>query len=57
MANFKSLLVNARDMAQILQGLSYKVCSTLLPKFVVIESSVLIMGKSAIFNQCLVAIL
>ena len=39
-------------MAQILQSLSYKVCSTLLPKFVAIELPVLILGKSAIFNQC-----
>ena len=39
-------------MAQILQSLSYKVCSTLLPKFVATESSlhVLLLGKSAIFN-------
>ena len=43
-------------MARILQSLSYKVCSTLLPKFVAIKSS-LLLGKSAIFNQYLVAML
>ena len=57
--NFKLLLVkqNARAMAQILGSLSYKVCSTPSSKFVIIESSLRILGKSAIFSQCLVAML
>ena len=44
-------------MANILRSLSNKVFSTILPKFVVIQSSVLILGKSAFFNQCLVSML
>ena len=49
--------LNARNMAQILQSLCYKVCSTLLPKFVAIKSSLPLLDKSAIFNQYLVAML
>ena len=44
-------------MAQILQGLTYELFSTPFPKFVAIESSLLIPGKSAIFNQSLVAMM
>ena len=35
-------------MAEILQSLSYKVCSTPLPKFVATESSVRILGYQVI---------
>ena len=57
--NFKLLLVKqgARAIAQILGSLSYKVCSTPSPKFVIIEPSLSILGKSTIFSQCLVAML
>ena len=57
--NFKQPLVkqNGRAMAQILGGLGYKVCSSSSLKFVIIEPSLLILGKSAIFSQCLVAML
>ena len=44
-------------IAQILQSLSCKVCSTLLQKLVAVEASVLILDESAILNQCLVAML
>ena len=55
---FKPLLIieRARDMAQILQSFSCKVCSALLPKFVATESPVLILDKYTIFNQCLAAV-
>ena len=59
LTNFKLLLVkqNARATAQISGSLSYKVRSTPSPKFVIIELSLRILGKSAIFSQCLVAML
>ena len=44
-------------MNKILQGLSYKVYSTSLRKFKTSESSVLIIGKSAILSQRLVTML
>ena len=44
-------------MGQILQSLSYKVCSSFLPKFLAIKWSILTLGKSAIFSQYLVAML
>ena len=58
-ANFKLLVViqNTRDTALIMGSLSYKVCSTPSPKFVVIEPSLRILGTSTIFSQCLVAML
>ena len=43
------------DMAQIFLSLSYKVCSTSSPKFLITEPSLLTLGKSAFFSQCLVA--
>ena len=56
LANFKLLpaIQNARVMAQILESHTYKVCYTPLLKFVMIEPFLRILGKSAIFSQCLV---
>ena len=42
-------------MSKSLQGLSYKVYSTSLPKFKTSESSVLILGKSAILPPAALA--
>ena len=58
-AKFKLPLIlqNAWDMAQSLESLSYKVCSTLSPRFVTVEPSLLILGKSANLNQCVGATL
>ena len=58
-ANFQLLLAirNAWNVAQILGGLSYKVCSNSLPKFVTTEPSLLILGQSTIFSLCLVVML
>ena len=47
----------ASDKNKILQGLSYKVYPTSLPRFKTIESSVLIPGKSAILPECLFSML
>ena len=44
-------------MAQILQDLSYKVCSTMLPNFTSFGLFILVFGISAIIHQQLVAIL
>ena len=43
------------DMAQILQGLSYKVCFTMSPNFFAFGFSVIVFGMSAIIYQQLVA--
>ena len=61
MADFKletaTSHLKCKGYAEILQSLNYKVFSTLFLKIVAIESSVLILGKSAIFSQCIVAML
>ena len=51
--NFKGLLFdkNTTDMAQILQSLSYKVCSIILPKFTTFGWFIPILGTSAIMDQ------
>ena len=51
--NFKGLLCNKKTnyLAQILQSLSYKMCSVIIPKFNKIELFVLILGTSAIMDQ------
>ena len=44
-------------MAQILQGLCHKVCSTIPQKFFAFESFILVFGKFAIIHQQLLAML
>ena len=51
--NFKGLLFDKRTtyMGQIFQGLSYKVCSIMLPKFTTFGLFILNLGTSAIMDQ------
>ena len=51
--NFKGLLFDKRInyLAQILQNLSYKVCSIILPKFNIFGLFIPILGTSAIMDQ------
>ena len=51
--NFKGLLFDEKTtyMAQILQSVSYKVCSTVLPKFNTFGLFILIKGTSTIMDQ------
>ena len=51
--NFKGLLFDKKTtyMAQILQSLSYKVCSIILPKINTFGLFILILGTSAIMDQ------
>ena len=51
--NYKVLLFDKKTnyLAQILQSLSYKVCSIILPKFNTFELFIPILGTSAIMDQ------
>ena len=51
--NFQGLLFNKRTayMVQILQSLSYKVCSIIVPKFTTFGLFILNLGTSAIMDQ------
>ena len=51
--NFKGLLFDKKTnyLVQILQSLSYKVCSIILPKFNTFGLFIPIMGTSAIMDQ------
>ena len=51
--NFKGLLFDKKTnyLVQILQSLSYKVCSIILPKFNTFELFILILGASTIMDQ------
>ena len=51
--NFKGLLFDKKTnyLAQILQSLSYKVCSIILPKFNTFGLFIPILGTSAIMDQ------
>ena len=49
-------MTSIMDEAQSLQGLTYKVCSTTSPEFVVFGSFILVFGISAIMHQRLVAV-
>ena len=44
---------NRMDLAQILQGLSYVVCSTILPKAVAIGSFIPVFGKPPLYTNSL----
>ena len=45
------------DMAQILQGLSHKICSIILPNFFAFGLSILVSEISAVIHQWLVAMI
>ena len=51
--NFKGLLFEKKTnyLAQILQSLSYKVCSIVLPKFKIFGLFIPILGTSAVMDQ------